>query len=218
MFGWMRVRELIEFMTPFYPTWDPDLTRQLVKRFELPVEAKVTHLSKGQNVRLGLLLAMAHRPKLVILDDPTLGLDPIMRKEFLRDVVEHLQGSGTTVFFSSHLLYEVEPVADMIAILDRGVIIRQSPTEELRADVKQLILTAQEGESLGPLSGTLDVKIGGHRVAIVIENAAKTIAELASRGVHPEIVDLNLDEIFEAYVIGDRHGHNHPKPALERVA
>ena len=107
MWGWMRVREILGFVAPFYATWNWDYARALLEKFALPGEAKIRHLSKGQNVRLGLLLALAHRPRLVILDDPALGLDPIMRKEFLRDVVEHLQGQGVTVFFSSHLLYEV---------------------------------------------------------------------------------------------------------------
>ena len=137
MFGWMRVRQIIEFVKPFYPTWDDAWARQLRERFELPLTTKVRHLSKGQGVRLGLLLALAHRPGLVILDDPTLGLDPIMRKEFLRDLVTYLQGERVSVFFSSHLLYEIEPVADAVAILDRGRIVRQASTEELRAKVKR---------------------------------------------------------------------------------
>jgi len=218
MFGWMRVREILEFMAPFYPTWDAGYAAKLLRQFELPVDTKIKHLSKGQNVRLGLLLAMAHRPNLIILDDPTLGLDPIMRKEFLRDVVEHLQGSGVTVFFSSHLLYEVEPVADAVAILDRGTIVRQGPTEELREQVKRLILPAAAFGALGPLPGTLDVRHKGNQTAVVVDHAPETLAQLAAKNIHHEVVDLNLDEIFEACVIGDRHGKNNTNPALERVA
>ena len=98
------------------------------------------------------MLALAHRPELVILDDPALGLDPIMRKQFNRDLITHLQGEGRTVFYSSHLLYEVEPVADEVAILDQGRIVRQADTETLRRDVKQLILSreayARESQAL----------------------------------------------------------------------
>jgi ABC-2 type transport system ATP-binding protein len=218
MFGWMRVSEMIDFMAPFYPSWDRDLAKKMVRRFELPEKTKIKHLSKGQNVRLGLLLAMAHNPQLVILDDPTLGLDPIMRKEFLRDVVEHLQGRGVTVFFSSHLLYEVEPVADAVAILEGGIIVRQAQTETLRDDVKRLVLSAKDYETMGELPGMLDIKRSGSQVALVIENAEETLRKLAAKGLEPNVIDLNLDEIFEAYVIGERHDRNHPKPALERVA
>ena len=125
-----------------------------VRDFELPLATKIKHLSKGQNVRLGLVLALAHRPELVILDDPALGLDPIMRKQFNRDLITHLQGEGRTVFYSSHLLYEVEPVADEVAILDQGRIVRQADTETLRRDVKQLILSR---EAFAAIAGNLTV-------------------------------------------------------------
>ena len=120
MYGWMRVEEIVRFVAPFYPTWDHDLALKYLRDFELPLRTRIKHLSKGQNVRLGLVLALAHRPELVILDDPALGLDPIMRKQFNRDLITHLQGEGRTVFYSSHLLYEVEPVADEVAILDKA--------------------------------------------------------------------------------------------------
>src|SRR6185503_4396224 len=127
-------------VAPFYATWDHDLAFRYALDFELPLRQKIKTLSKGQNVRLGLALALAHRPELVILDDPALGLDPVMRKQFNRDLITHLQGEGRTVFYSSHLLYEVEPVADEVAILDQGRIVRQAETEALRRDVKQIVL------------------------------------------------------------------------------
>jgi ABC-2 type transport system ATP-binding protein len=218
MFGWMRVSEIIAFMAPFYPTWDRDLANQYLRQFELPPNTRVRNLSKGQNARLALLLALAHRPELVILDDPTLGLDPIMRKEFIRDVIDHLQGTGVTVFFSSHLLYEIEPVADAVAILDRGKIVRQAPTEQLREEVKRLIVPAAAYESLGALPGVLDVKRHDKRVAVVVESVQGALAAAAKAGVAPEIVGLNLDEIFEAYVIGKRDEQSTSQSALERVA
>ncbi len=206
MFGWMRVSQMISFTAPFYPTWDVDLARQLAQRFELPLTTRIKHLSKGQNVRLGLLLALAHRPRLAILDDPALGLDPIMRKEFLRDVVTHLQGNQVTVFFSSHLLYEVEPVADQVAILDHGKVLRVAPTETLREQVKRLIFTTESFRAAGNLPTTLDVKHDANQVAVVVEDAKVAIAAARAAGQTPEVVDLNLDEIFEAYVIGKRGG------------
>ena len=227
MWGWMTVRQIIAFMAPFYPTWDNDLAEQYVKQFELPATTKIKHLSKGQNVRLGLLLALAHRPELVILDDPTLGLDPIMRKQFLRDVVEHLQGS-VTVFFSSHLLYEVEPVADQVAILNSGVIVRQAPTEQLREKVKQLIFTAEAYDALagespgessgesGEVPGALDVQRAGRQVAVVVEDIDNALRTLD--GHTPEVVDLNLDEIFEAYVIGRPDGPHGSKGEHDQAA
>jgi ABC-2 type transport system ATP-binding protein len=218
MFGWMRVSQMIDFMAPFYPTWNRAWARDLAERFELPMRTRVRHLSKGQNVRLGLLLALAHQPKLVILDDPTLGLDPIMRKDFLRDVVTYLQGSNVSVFFSSHLLYEVEPVADAVAILDRGQILRQADTEHLRDHVKQLVMPSEAHAALGPLPGVLDVKRSERAVSIVVEDIDRVRPLLGPAADACEIVDLNLDEIFEAYVIGRRERQHDQQPDLERVA
>lgn len=97
MYGWMRVEEIVRFVAPFYSGWDHDLARRYLEEFELPLSTRIKHLSKGQTVRLGLVLALAHRPEVVILDDPALGLDPIMRKQFNRDLIAHLQGEGRAV-------------------------------------------------------------------------------------------------------------------------
>jgi ABC-2 type transport system ATP-binding protein len=204
MYGWMRCEEILRFMAPFYPTWDHQLALQYARDFEVPLATRIKHLSKGQNVRLGLVLALAHRPELVVLDDPALGLDPIMRKQFNRDLITHLQGEGRTVFYSSHLLYEVEPVADEIAILDHGRIVRQAETEELRADVKQIILSREAMSLISSQARILDQRPDGTDVALVVEKAESIIAALEQEGVEHRVVDLNLDEIFEAYVAGKR--------------
>jgi ABC-2 type transport system ATP-binding protein len=169
MFGWMRVGQLLSFIAPFYPTWDTALARQLSEQFELPLKTRMRNLSKGQNIRVALTLALTHRPELVILDDPTLGLDPIMRKEFLRDIVAHLQGEGVSVFFSSHLLYEIEPVADWIVILDQGRVVRQAATEELRASVRRLVTPIESGSVLQSLPGVLDFAKSGRQATVVGE-------------------------------------------------
>jgi len=218
MFGWMRVSEMISFMAPFYPTWDAAWAKDLANRFELPMRTRTRHLSKGQGVRLGLLLALAHRPKLVILDDPTLGLDPIMRKEFLRDVVTYLQGEQVTVFFSSHLLYEIDAVADSVAILDRGRIVRQAETEDLRNRVKRLIAPAEAQSVLRDLPGLLDFALADRQVTAVVEDIDAALPVARSSGASIEVIDLNLDEIFEAYVIGRRKEQPDAPAHLERVA
>jgi ABC-2 type transport system ATP-binding protein len=202
MYGWMRVDEIVRFVAPFYPTWDHELAAKYLRDFELPLRTRIKHLSKGQNVRLGLVLALAHRPELVILDDPALGLDPIMRKQFNRDLITHLQGEGRTVFYSSHLLYEVEPVADEVAILDNGRILRQAETETLRRDVKRLILNRDALAALRKDLRILDEQEDGDRVAITVDGAETAIDLLGREGTDVQVVDLNLDEIFEAYVAG----------------
>jgi ABC-2 type transport system ATP-binding protein len=217
MFGWMRVGQLLSFVAPFYPTWDTARAKELVDRYELPLRTKVKHLSKGQGVRVALALALAHRPELVILDDPTLGLDPIMRKDFLRDLVTHLQGERISVFFSSHLLYEIEPVADSVVILDKGRVIRQAATDDLRASVKRLIAPIDAEATFAGLPGLLDLSRAGRQVTAVVDDVAAARVALAAAGVSADEVDLNLDEIFEAFVIGRREVTGAATP-LERVA
>jgi ABC-2 type transport system ATP-binding protein len=212
MYGWMRVEEIVRFVAPFYPTWDHELALKYVRDFELPLRTRIKHLSKGQNVRLGLVLALAHRPQLVILDDPALGLDPIMRKQFNRDLITHLQGEGRTVFYSSHLLYEVEPVADEVAILDQGRIIRQAETEALRRDVKQFIIRREASTLLHRELKILDQRDDGEYSAITVEQAETANLLLNREGIEHRLVDLNLDEIFEAYVAG-RRGKESPAEA-----
>ena len=141
-----------------------------------------------------------------------------MRKDFLRTVVGHLQGAGATVFFSSHLLYEIEPVADVIGILDRGRMVVQVGTDDLREKVKRLILPAAEYERIGPLPGELDRDVRGAQAAVVVQDAAEALAAVAAGGATPQVVDLNLDEIFEAYVIGRRGDANDSNADVERVA
>jgi ABC-2 type transport system ATP-binding protein len=143
---------------------------------------------------------------MVILDDPALGLDPIMRKQFNRDLITHLQGEGRTVFYSSHLLYEVEPVADEVAILDEGRIVRQADTDFLRRDVKQLVMNRDDFATVNRDLGVLDERVDGDRVAVTVERAESAMTLLGREGVEYRATDLNLDEIFEAYVAGQRGG------------
>jgi ABC-2 type transport system ATP-binding protein len=193
----------MRFLAPFYPTWDHDLALQYLNQFDLPPRTKIRSLSKGQNVRLGLLLALAHRPELVVLDDPALGLDPIMRKQFNRDLITHLQGEGHTILYSSHLLHEVEPVADRVAILHRGRIIQEDATENLRHRVKRIVLDATTWQSLNWTGDTLDTQTSGDEVGVTLENADALIQTLKQHNTTHRVQELNLDEIFEAYVAGE---------------
>lgn len=202
MYGWMTVEELARFLAPFYPSWDSRLAGELLDRFGVPRRTRIKHLSKGQNVRLGLVLALAHRSEIVVLDDPTLGLDPISRKQFNRDVIEYLQTEKCTVFYSSHLLYEVEAVADAVGILDGGRIVRMGCTEDLQHQIKRVVLPAGAAANRPKPERLLDVEKDGSRVLVTLDDAARWIDDLRAHGVEHAVEDLSLDEIFEALVIG----------------
>jgi ABC-2 type transport system ATP-binding protein len=202
MYGWMTADELRRFLAPFYPTWDGRLAADLLDRFGVPRRTRIKYLSKGQNVRLGLVLALAHQSEIVVLDDPTLGLDPISRKQFNRDVIEFLQAEKRTVFYSSHLLYEVEAVADAVGILDRGHIVRMGNTEDLQREIKRVVLPAEAATGCPKPEKLLDVRNDGSHFLVTLDDSAPWIAALQASGVKHIVDDLSLDEIFEAFVIG----------------
>lgn len=214
MYGWMTPLELCRFLEPFYPSWEMRMAEDYLYRFDIPRHGRIRHLSKGQTVKLGLAVALAHRPDLAILDDPAIGLDPIARREFNRDLIEHLQAEGRTVVYSSHLLDEVEAVADSVAILHNGRIARHAPTEVLRDEVKQIVLSLDAVDSVPPPAGLLDVRRHDDRIAVTVDRAAPFIESLAANGIDHEVVDLSLDDIFEAIVIGRPQGWPRPLSAV----
>jgi ABC-2 type transport system ATP-binding protein len=210
MYGWMTPIELCRFLEPFYPTWEMRTAEDYLDRFEVPWHGRIRELSKGQTVKLGLAVALAHRPELAILDDPAIGLDPIARKEFNRDLIEHLQAEGRTVVYSSHLLDEVEAVADSVAILHNGRIVRHADTERLRDDIKQIVLPLDAADALTSPPGLLDVRRHEDRFVVTVDRANTFLEALASSGIEHEVIDLSLDDIFEAIVIGRPQGWPRP--------
>jgi ABC-2 type transport system ATP-binding protein len=130
--AWMRVDELIRYMRAFYPAWDDAYAEELRQAFALDSDAKIKNLSKGQKARAGLLVALAHRPELLVLDEPSSGLDPIVRRDILGAVIRTIADQGRTVLFSSHLLEEVEQVADHVTMINEGRIVLSGSLDAIR--------------------------------------------------------------------------------------
>src|SRR5687768_2964115 len=131
--GWMRVDEIIRYSRAFYPAWDDAYAEELQQKFALDASAKIKTLSKGQKARVGLLIALAYRPELLVLDEPSSGLDPIVRRDILGAVIRTIADEGRTVLFSSHLLEEVEQVADHVTMISEGRIVLSAPLAEIKA-------------------------------------------------------------------------------------
>jgi ABC-2 type transport system ATP-binding protein len=130
--GWMRVDELIRYSRAFYPAWDDSYAEELRRAFSLDPTATIRNLSKGQKARAGLLVALAHRPELLLLDEPSSGLDPIVRRDILGAVIRTIADEGRTVLFSSHLLEEVEQVADHVTMINHGKIVLSASLDSIR--------------------------------------------------------------------------------------
>ncbi|MCK4293242.1 MAG: ABC transporter ATP-binding protein [Planctomycetes bacterium] len=142
LFRWMSIGELEKFQRAFFPEqWDDKLFGDMIEYFELSRKRKIKHLSNGQRAQVSLALALAPNPELLIMDDPTLGLDAAIRRQFLEGMIELIMRQGRTVLFSSHILGDVERVADRIAVIDKGVLRANCSLDEFRTAVKKVILS-----------------------------------------------------------------------------
>lgn len=129
---WMRIAELLRFTEAFYPNWDRRFAAELLESFRLDPQAKVRTLSRGERAKTGLLLALSHRPQILVLDEPSSGLDVIVRRDILAAIVRTVADEGRTVFFSSHLIDEVERVSDHIAIMVQGKMVLTDTLDNIK--------------------------------------------------------------------------------------
>jgi ABC-2 type transport system ATP-binding protein len=136
--GWIRVDELVRYSRAIYPGWDDAYAEELRHAFALDPAAKIKTLSKGQKARTGLLVALAHRPELLVLDEPSSGLDPIVRRDILGAVIRTIAHEGRTVLFSSHLLDEVEQVADHVTMINLGKVVLSAPLDTVMQSHRSL--------------------------------------------------------------------------------
>ena len=133
MYEWMSVRQLLEFAAAVYPRWDWQEFKRINSILQMPEDRRVGDLSRGEMAKLALLIALAHKPDLLILDEPTSGLDPLVRREFLEAIVALLEQGDRTVFFSTHILPDVERVADRVIVLSEGEIVADASLSDLRS-------------------------------------------------------------------------------------
>ena len=149
---WMNVGQLLDYVRPMYPDWDRDFEKRMLAEFELPMKTALKSLSRGQRMKAALLSSLAYRPKLVILDEPFSGLDPLVRDEFLHGLLELTEKEGWSVFLSSHDIEEVERLADRISIIDKGRIQLDESAESLQQRFRSVeVVLEQEappGETL----------------------------------------------------------------------
>lgn len=204
-YTWMTVDEIVGFNAAFYPSWDAALAARLLKELELPGNRRLKALSRGMQAKVGLVMALAPRPELLILDDPTSGLDPVVRREFLEAVIANVQAEGGTVFFSTHLLHEMERVADEVAILHNGRLRLRSSLDDLKTAWKQLrVIYPQAIPAQFPVPGLVRAQRNTHQALLTVESfdAAMPGALMSAGAESVEVIDLSLEEIFVETVKG----------------
>src|SRR6516162_5391110 len=199
---WMRVYEFLRYMQAFYPKWDVQYAEKLRERFGIDRTARLRVLSKGQRAKLGLLAAQAHRPDLLLLDEPSSGLDPIVRNDILAAVIRTVADEGRTVFFSSHLLEEIERVSDYVAMLHQGKLVLSGPLDPIKAQHRRIKLRFETPQPKAPIiPGALSVNGAGREWTVICNRHRPELPTLTMR-VGTPIVDeeaASLNEVFIAH-------------------
>ncbi len=207
MYDWMTVAESIGFTRAFHETWDDKKAADLLKRFSLPAEKKVRQLSRGNRARLCLLLALSFNPELIILDEPTSGLDPIVRRDFIENIVAEIAEEGKTVLFSSHIVEEVERVADYVGIINEGELLLVSTLDRIKSSYKRVrYMTNGTRPEVAGVPGVLAVENGRHEQVLTVSAwGDETLRRLGERGVkNPEVLPISLEDIFVNTVRAER--------------
>lgn len=200
LYGYMTVGEVIRFTAAFYPRWRGDLEQRYLRKFELPLDRKVKALSRGTRGKLVLLLALCRGAELLVLDEPTAGLDPAATEEVLQALVAHVAGEEMTIFFSSHQIAEVDQIADRVAIIDRGRTVVAGALDDLRESFRrvQLVFDGDAPQTTFASACVQRVERRGRVLTVLSNGGAEPILQEA-RALNPvsvDVVPVTLKDIF----------------------
>ncbi|MDI1311646.1 ABC transporter ATP-binding protein [Prosthecobacter sp.] len=203
---WMTVKQFFNYCRPLYPNWDVGFEKKLLTQFDLPFETKLKDLSRGMRMKAALLSSLAYRPKLVVLDEPFSGLDPLVRDEFIRGLLELTEQEGWTVFVSSHDIEEVQRLADRVAIINRGKLALDETSDSLQARFRAVeVVLPDDGRVPVNLPGDwLHAEQAGRTLRFTAsrfgneESFAAALRETMPGAAHHEVRPMSLREIFVA--------------------
>ncbi len=205
LYAWMTIKQLNRFTKSFYQTWDQTLFDRIIDHFQLETNRPVKRFSKGQQAQISLALALAPDPELLVLDDPTLGLDTVVRRDFIESMIQIIQRQGRTILFSSHILGDVERVTDRIGIMVDGVLRADCPTDVFKQSLVKFVL---EFDSPPPLDlkfpdspGLVHSRVFFHQLHAVVVNPNGVHQKLAESLNPKEIIreQMNLEDAFLEY-------------------
>lgn len=203
---WMTVKQFLDYCRPLYPNWDKAFEGQLLKQFDLPLTTKLKDLSRGMRMKAALLSSLAYRPKLVVLDEPFSGLDPLVRDEFIRGLLELTEQEGWTVFVSSHDIEEVQRLADRVAIINRGKLALDETSDSLQSRFRAIeaVLTDESKLPANLPTDWLQAEQAGRTLRFTasrFQNDESLVAALRGavpNAQQPQIRPMSLREIFVA--------------------
>ncbi len=201
LYPWMTVAEILRFAAALHPRWDEALAESLRARLDLDPAARIRTLSRGTRAKVALVLSVACRPEILFLDDPTAGLDPLVRREVLEGILDAVPAEGGTVIYASHLVHDIERVADRVAVMDRGRIRLEGPLDEIKRRIRRATAVFDgEAPRTAALPGQIDTTAEG-RVLRVVGEGTNGDLEAALRGLGAREVrfeTLPLEEILVA--------------------
>ena len=193
----LTVRETVRFQAAFYPTWDWPWAEELLDQFELEDGKPFGRLSKGQKGKLMMLLALAQRPELLVLDEPTEGLDPVVRRDMLSALLDYVSQHQATVFISSHLVHELEGICDWVGVMDNGRLVTEVPMDRFKNSIKRLrVAGAPPSLVRTPFALLAREPANGTTETWIVrdwEPDMATYFETISASLH-EVIDLDLEE------------------------
>jgi ABC-2 type transport system ATP-binding protein len=199
LYGWMTAEEIINMTAAFYERWDKDYERELVERLSIKRDRKVNKMSRGQKGRLALLLALAYRPKLLLLDEPTSGLDAVVRRQFIEESIDVISEEGRTIFFSTHLISEVERIADHVGVLSGGAMTIDTTAQDLKDRFRSIhAFFNHDVEEVQAPASVFNFRRFKREVLFFTENFDQKIVEdLKNQGAaRVEVNTMSLDDIF----------------------
>lgn len=211
LYGSLRIGEMVSFARSFYRTWDDRMVRRILDHFELSPKQRIRRLSRGQQAQVSLAIAMGPDPELLVLDDPTLGLDTVIRRDFLESLIQIIQRRGRTILFSSHVLGDVERVATRIGIMVDGVLRVDCPLDHFRDTLRKVVCEFPGAPpdlppDANPIQGLVSARSIGCTLELLIvgygPEQRATIDSLEPRYV--DVTELNLEDAFIEYTRGPR--------------
>jgi ABC-2 type transport system ATP-binding protein len=199
LYGYMTVGQILRFTSVFFPDWRSEVAEQLLREYELPMNRKIRALSKGMRTKLALLLALARKPELLILDEPSEGLDPVGVEQLLQSLIAQ-SAEGTAVFFSSHQISEVERIADHVCMLEKGRLVLDVSLDEMRRSYRQIdcVFPALPAEREFQIAGVESVRAKGLQLSVFTNGNTEAIVERA-RDLHAssiQVAPVGLREMF----------------------
>ncbi len=197
--AWMRVRQHLRYVASFYASWDSKLERRLLGELELDERARIATMSPGNQQKLALVLAVCHRPRLLLLDEPVSALDPLAREALLALLLELVREGDTTIVVSSHVLRDIERVVDRVVCLDAGQVVADAELDVLKETYAEWRVTSRNGSLPARFaeSWILEQEVESHQARLAVCAADEHRAAFAARWhAEVEVHPLNLERIF----------------------